>query len=436
MSWRLRFGIRQKVVLILTVTLLSGLAAESYFLFAEQARIFFEESERRGRELSHFIGETLAYHVVAYDYHTVELRLKGLLAHEEIVYAGVLGPQGGLMSEVGAEWRTHPDVRLFEVPIELNGERIGHLTLGLNTSRLRAMLESQRRQNMWRYSAVILFVLIGKFAALTFIVIRPITRMARALHAQGSAGNSTTSPPPRLPVARQDELGEIATEFNNLLDRLDRAQRALEARVATADRELERAYEQLARQAEILQQKNAELEALALTDPLTGLYNKRYFERLMASEVRLALREGRIQSLMLLDIAHFKQFNERYGLRYGDHVLAETARRLAARTRRSDVLCRFGGDEFVLLLRGATAAEAVHRASELHEAVCRQPIEFDGLTAEIGLSIGIATYPCPQPIDSAEALFACADEALRAAKRLGRNRIVHSIQLKDSTPPP
>lgn len=430
MHTRLRLGIRQKVVLVLALTLFSGLTASTYFTLREQSEAILEEIERRGRETSHFVAQTLAYRVIAYDYHTIELLLKELTTHEDIVYARVLSPQGNLMGEIGAGQQHDPDVKLFQVPVRLHGEQIGELTLGLSTARIRATLERQKHNSRLRQGLVILVVLLGELAALSYIIIRPLTVMARAMRFAEANGDGR----PRLPLLGHDEFGEIAVQFNALHERLDEARLRLEARVQAADRELQQAYEQLARQAEALRRKNADLEQLAITDALTGLYNKRYFEQLMESEIRSAVREARILSIVLLDIAHFKQLNERYGLQSGDRVIAEVAQRLARRTRRSDVLCRFGGDEFFLLLRGATAAEALRLADELHKAVCATPIALDGATVEIGLSIGIATYPCTPPVESAEALFAYADEALRASKRRGRNRVIHHAQLDHEVP--
>lgn len=147
---------------------------------------------------------------------------------------------------------------------------------------------------------------------------------------------------------------------------------------------MQRTYEQLATQAEELKLKNADLELLAITDPLTGLHNKRYFEKLMENEVERAVRQNNISSIVLIDLDHFKAVNEQYGHKTGDNVLREVARLLAQRTRRTDVLCRFGGDEFFVLCRQATMANAMAIADQMHEAVTREPLLIDGQAIKWG----------------------------------------------------
>ena len=192
-----------------------------------------------------------------------------------------------------------------------------------------------------------------------------------------------------------------------------------------ANVELQRAYDQLATQADELKRKNTDLELLAITDPLTGLYNKRYFEMLMENEVERSVRQSQICSIVLIDLDLFKSVNERYGHSTGDNILRQVARLLAQRVRKTDVLCRFGGDEFFLLCRQATMGNAMNVAEQLHEAVTREPLTVDDQIIPVRLSIGIATIPSPRPMRNAAEFFECADAALAYSKRTGRNTIVH-----------
>jgi diguanylate cyclase (GGDEF)-like protein len=418
----LRFGIRQKVVLILLATLVVGLTASTWLALRSQTADILSETTRRGNEVSHFVARTLAYSVIAYDYHTIELLLRELASHDDVVYARVTSPKGNVMSEVGAGNAERPGVTPFRQDIRLNNETVGQLYLGLSTDRIAATLEKQKQDSILRQLLVIFGVLAVELAALSYIIVRPLNIMSRAMRAEAQVGQGTA---PNIPLATQDEFGEIATRFNVLHARLNEAREKLQSRVEYANVELQRAYDQLATQADELKRKNTDLELLAITDPLTGLYNKRYFEMLMENEVERSVRQSQICSIVLIDLDLFKSVNERYGHSTGDNILRQVARLLAQRVRKTDVLCRFGGDEFFLLCRQATMGNAMNVAEQLHEAVTREPLTVDDQIIPVRLSIGIATIPSPRPMRNAAEFFECADAALAYSKRTGRNTIVH-----------
>lgn len=418
----LRFGIRQKVVLILLMTLVVGLTASTWLALRSQTADILSETTRRGNEVSHFVARTLAYSVIAYDYHTIELLLRELASHDDVVYARVTSPKGNVMGEVGAGNAERPGVAPFRQDVRLNNEIVGQLQLGLSTDRITAALEKQKQDSILRQLLVIFGVLAVELAALSYIIVRPLNIMSRAMREEAQAGQGTA---PNIPLAARDEFGEIATQFNALHARLNEAREKLQARVEYANVELQHAYEQLTTQADELKRKNTDLELLAITDPLTGLYNKRYFEMLMENEVERSVRQSQICSIILIDLDLFKSVNERYGHGAGDNILRQVARLLAQRVRKTDVLCRFGGDEFFLLCRQATMGNAMNVAEQLHEAVTREPLTVDDQPVPVGLSIGIATIPSPRPMRNAAEFFECADAALAHSKRTGRNTIVH-----------
>ncbi len=426
----LRFGVRQKVVLILLATLVVGLTANTWVALRSQASDILQETDRRGQEISHFMARTLSYSVVAYDYHTVELLLKDLATNHDVVYARVTSPRGNVMGEFGAENAAQPGVTAFQKDIRINNETVGRLQLGLSTARIVEAIERQKQESILRQLIVIFVVLAVELLALSYIIIRPLNLMSRAMHEPAADGVA-----PNLPVASRDEFGEIATQFNTLHARLNEAHAKLQSRVEHTDQALARAYEQLAVQAGELKRKNVDLELLAITDPLTGLYNKRYFEKLMENEIEGSVRQSQICSILLVDVDHFKQLNERYGHKVGDSILREVARLLALRVRKTDVLCRFGGDEFFLLCRQATMANAMNVADQLHEAATREPLLVEGQAISIGLSIGIATIPSPRPIHTAGEFFECADTALRRSKQVGRNTVVHYSRMPPAPEP-
>lgn len=172
--------------------------------------------------------------------------------------------------------------------------------------------------------------------------------------------------------------------------------------------------------------KNARLfqgvEELSITDGLTGLYILRYFKQRLKEELYRAERTHGKLSLMILDIDHFKRFNDSYGHPSGDLILSTIAERVLANARKIDLPARYGGDEFFILLPDTSAEEALALADRLHHAVADEAVALpSGQVVRLTVSIGIATYPTHA--GSIDELIKHADEALYWIKQHGRNRI-------------
>ncbi len=176
---------------------------------------------------------------------------------------------------------------------------------------------------------------------------------------------------------------------------------------------------------------NAELHAqmadAAIRDPLTGLFNRRYLdaslERLLAARDRLEVADRRPVAAILFDLDHFGNFNKRHGHRVGDAVLRTFASILQGRFRASDIVARFGGEEFLVFLDGASLAEAAKIADDVRRALEATPIALDdGGSVHATVSAGCSAVG-PQ-ISSMESLLQVADVGLQMAKRAGRNQIV------------
>jgi two-component system, cell cycle response regulator len=165
-----------------------------------------------------------------------------------------------------------------------------------------------------------------------------------------------------------------------------------------------------------------EQRRVAVTDGLTRLYNRRFFEAMLTIEVEQAARSGQDLGLLVIDIDHFKRINDAYGHQAGDRVLREIARRLSEAARSADVVARYGGEEFVVLLRDTSIHALPETAERLRGAISDEPVALaDGTMVALSASIGGATRPVHA--HSAEELVRAADQALYAAKRLGRNRV-------------
>lgn len=178
---------------------------------------------------------------------------------------------------------------------------------------------------------------------------------------------------------------------------------------------------------------NERLKHIGLTDPLTGVNNRRYVDRRLLEEVGRTCRQGYSLSCMYIDIDHFKQINDKLGHQGGDDVLREVAARIKAELRLSDALGRFGGEEFVALLIDADTADAAIVAERIRAGVSDQPVMLNtGEAVEVAVSIGVASMHAVNSSETVEAIaqrfIGSADAALYQAKSGGRNRVVFAGQ--------
>jgi len=184
-------------------------------------------------------------------------------------------------------------------------------------------------------------------------------------------------------------LGEFSAAFNTMVDRLKELQ--------------------------------DQLREEAIRDPLTGLLNRRYLMETMPRELARANREGRPVAVMMVDVDHFKDVNDTRGHEGGDHVLRALGDLLRRMTRASDVACRWGGEEFVVLLPGTSIEIATRRADEMRAAFEAQSVHVGGRPIRCTVSVGISGFPVHGSMP--DALLAAADGAMYAAKAAGRNRV-------------
>ena len=161
------------------------------------------------------------------------------------------------------------------------------------------------------------------------------------------------------------------------------------------------------------------LEKMATVDKLTGLWNRQAFEMIFGQAVKEAQRSGQPLAVAMLDVDHFKRINDTYGHITGDAAIAAVAATLRHNVRASDVTCRWGGEEFIALLRDCGAEQAFALAEKIRMAMERAPFTSEGKSTVMTASLGVAQY---RPGESLDALLRRADKALYAAKQGGRNR--------------
>ncbi|MFQ5508827.1 MAG: diguanylate cyclase [Leptospirillia bacterium] len=189
---------------------------------------------------------------------------------------------------------------------------------------------------------------------------------------------------------------------------------------------------------ESLSNENVSLQRLAISDPLTGLYNRRFFDMRLSEEFRLAARHDLPLSLIMMDVDHFKGINDTYGHPVGDRVLKEMARVLQDALRQSDCMARYGGEEFVVLLPLTDREGAEAKAEELRLAVRETIHQVEGKPLRVTMSFGVSSY-APDTCGSADVLVAMADHAVYMAKNRGRNQVCffdggHSAPPTEDTP--
>jgi diguanylate cyclase (GGDEF)-like protein len=161
----------------------------------------------------------------------------------------------------------------------------------------------------------------------------------------------------------------------------------------------------------------------SIRDPLTGLFNRRYMEESLERELRRAVRNNELVALLMIDIDHFKQFNDTFGHQAGDTLLREFGTFLRQRTRGQDVACRFGGEEFVIILTASSLDGASQRAELLREELKQLVVQHVGqVLGALSISIGVSAFP--NHGSSAEELLNAADRALYRAKSEGRDKVV------------
>jgi len=229
---------------------------------------------------------------------------------------------------------------------------------------------------------------------LGLFIVRPLHRLAKGA-AKVAAGNLDVD----LPVLSGGEVGYLTEVFNNMVVRLREGREALDAANET------------------LRRKNEELERLSVTDGLTGLYNRRRLMEAVNDEARRSQRLKHTFALLMVDVDHFKKYNDSFGHPAGDTVLARVAAILREATREVDHVARYGGEEFLVMLPETGMPEALDISERIRARIGEEVFHGRRMT----VSIGVAEFPLHG--DTPEQVIAAADEALYEAKREGRDRV-------------
>ncbi len=272
--------------------------------------------------------------------------------------------------------------------------------------------------------SVALTLVLTLHGGLLVLVVRPLGRLRAAVR-RLQAGDLSA----RSPAGPDHELGQLSAAFNAMAAELEACTRTLEARVAERTAEAERRQEDL-------ETLNAQLAVLARTDGLTGLVNRRHLFELLGAEIPRAARHGHRLAIAMLDVDHFKRVNDTWGHDAGDAVLQTVAQVLKRELRAHDIVSRYGGEEFVVVLVEVDAARAPdileRLRREVEAAVTELPPRPDHpgeAPRTIGVTVSAGWVVFPDDPGDVDGLLGSADEALYRAKHGGRNRIVHAASV-------
>jgi diguanylate cyclase (GGDEF)-like protein len=370
-------------------------------------------------------GRVIGYFVMRLDLREIEALLAGD-ATPETPAAWLLDQQGAVIARAGKIPQQPGEpfpVAIAEVTKQahvlerrINGESTviavrpidppgaGYLAATVESSvAYGALRRSQEKILFSGLAAIVLIVAISYLASRG--ILRPISLLSQG--AKRVAGGDLDV---YLPVSGRDEIADLTLAFNDMAHKIREGRERLEA-----------AHDELARTNEGLKAANRALETLAITDGLTSLFNHRHFQDSLEKDIRKCEQQDRPLSLLLIDIDHFKAFNDRWGHQEGDAALRRVAAQVVKGIRPTDMAFRYGGEELAVLLPSCAKAQAAELAEKLRIAVrdnAQRPGRFgDRLT----VSIGVSTFPEDGAVP--RVLVDTADAALYAAKAEGRDRV-------------
>jgi len=446
-------SLRTKVAILATGMIMASMLTLGSLVIVYQRNAHLEELELRARSFLSVLGveltESLASNriedldkiitrLLDRDLATLDIAFVAVVDQDRRVMAHTDQSRYGAMLDdrfskdalqsmeplVRRETRDGQEFLLVSMPVStelpgLPGIRWGTLVAGMGLER--AHREIARL--VWRV-LLLLLIMITLAAGITVLVlnhqlVRPVGELAGV--ARRFAAGSMEA---RVRVRGSGELALLGETYNDMAGRIESYTRSLEDKVRERTRDLEAANTKLNQAMDDIRHANRRLEELATTDGLTGLFNHRHFKSLLEIEVSRSKRMDFPTSLVMLDVDHFKKYNDTHGHPAGDVVLRDVAELLRCRLRGTDVPCRYGGEEFAVILLDTSKQMAMAVAEEIRSRLEATP--FEGQESQPGgsltVSVGVATFP--EDAEDQADLLRAADEALYEAKRGGRNRVV------------
>ncbi len=419
-------GIRGKLAILVAGLVAATVLGVAYTVTDLQRREQTEDMRQGHELLLEAVGSTAAVYIAQNDMAGLDALVANISGQRrldpDLLELAVISPSGHVLahsdptrfnerltdaftelalSSEGPVYTREADVMRHAVPARA-GLRWGTVISSYSLKRLE--LGVSRARTAWFFGAALLGLVVSLvlLMGLDRLVVSPVKTLRRVARQMGEGRLEA-----RVPPLGSGELGELGETFNKMAQALLAERENLERKVAERTRELREA--------------NERLETMAVTDGLTGVYNHRRFKELLAQETLRSTRNKRAFSLLMLDVDHFKRFNDQFGHPAGDELLRRLCRVLSAELRGTDLLARYGGEEFVIILPDTDKELGAQVAERLRSAVEGQ-LSTEDWSLPVTISVGIATFAADG--DSPDALMIAADQALYEAKRAGRNRVV------------
>lgn len=420
-------GIRGQLTLLVPGIVAVALALGTFLEVRREQRESIEDFRQRNEKVLQSIGLTVALNIAQNDMSgldTLVAQLSESMRDRDLTALAVLDDQGRILAHSeperfntiatdafsqtatqveGVTWERQGNTFQISVPA-VSGIRWGTVTASYSLDRLSAQL--QRTRLRLGVTSLVLFLILGTilFFGLDRLVVRPVRTLQQAVRRMGEGHLAT-----RVPPLRGSELGELTNTINRMASALQHERENLERSVTERTKEL--------------QEANARLERLAVTDGLTGVFNHRRFQEQLQAEILRSERHKRPMGVLMVDVDFFKKVNDAMGHPAGDELLRRLAEVLSVDLRQTDMIARYGGEEFAVLLPETTKSEAMQVAERMRIAV--ETRINDGSTpwpTKVTVSIGVGTFP--EDGKSGEQVLVAADQAMYVAKRQGRNRVI------------
>jgi len=423
----IRSGLRLKLVVLTVAGVVTAFTLIGGFRVVAEKQRVTAEMKRSGHERVSMIAEAIANLLVGYDYSNMESLAERIVQQRDVQHVIVRNRDDKVM--VSRNKPSLPDQASlsFEAPVTFNSETVGKVELQLSLARMEAEIAQTYRHVIVEQLFLGLFVGLIIYFGTSRVIVKPVARLSRHMKEMLNSRDATAATP--LELDSRDELGDLSRVFNSLNQKVFEAQQRLREKIDLAGTALMKTNEQLQQRTQELESRTQDLEKalalvekLAVTDSLTDLRNRRYFDDNLAAAFARSQRFGEPICLILLDVDHFKQINDTHGHAAGDTVLQTLAQAFRSRTRETDIVARLGGDEFAFLLYRASIEDGRVFADSLLALARDLNFGFHGQRVRVTLSIGLACNL--NETHSIEALYGAADEALYEAKRRGRDRVV------------
>lgn len=356
------------------------------------------------------VGANSAAPLAAGDLPTVQLALESLRSQPDIAAAVITNLEGRQIAQYPAE--ISPPAgdasREFRAALIDSGRVVGFVTLYSNRDAWQSLLLERLMLSGLLFATLfgLAFVVAGRLQRNLTQPLLKLVRTTGAIVAEGEFERRVEKP-------SEDEIGELATDINTMLEQIQQR----EVDISRHREELERTVEERTRK---LTAMTEELRRQAYHDSLTDLANRTTFDESLKLAIYRAERYQSSVAVLFLDLDRFKVINDTLGHAIGDKLLIEVGNSLKKNLRQSDLLARFGGDEFAVLSTDISNDEEATEIAHRLIAALDQTFNLEGFELHISTSIGVSLFP--RDGDSAEKLLKNADAAMYRAKELGRNR--------------